>query len=44
MRNSSILAHELLCLRLKAFYGVQSGQPSSKAAAVPRPTPKKVGS
>ena len=41
--NTSLFAHELLCLRLKSFYGVQPGPPSPKGAA-PRPTPKKVGS
>jgi hypothetical protein len=53
MRNPSIAAHELLCLYLKSFYGLE-GCPSStqlpaatnrvrKAAAKTRPTPRRRG-
>jgi hypothetical protein len=31
MDDTSLLAHELLCLHLKCFYGVQPGSPSPEA-------------
>jgi hypothetical protein len=31
MRNRSLLGHELLCLQLKSFYGVQACSPSLEA-------------
>ena len=34
MRNTSLLAHKLLRLRLKCFYGVQSSSPSPEAPTV----------
>jgi hypothetical protein len=40
--DTSLLAHELLCLHLKCFYGVQPWSPSSEAPTV-RPLAKKVG-
>ena len=36
MRNASLLAHELLCLHLKSFYGVQAClQPCSTTPEAP---------
>ena len=34
MRNTSLLAHELLCLRLKCFYEVQPSSPPPEAPAM----------
>jgi hypothetical protein len=40
MHNTSLLAHELLCLHLKSFYGVQPCSPSPEAPTVPALTGK----
>jgi hypothetical protein len=34
MRNASLLAHELLCLHLKSFYGLEPSSPSPEAPTV----------
>lgn len=39
MRLNSLLAHELLCLRLKSFYDLKTGLRSAKASST-RPLPK----
>ena len=38
MRNTSLLAHELLCLHLKSFYGLEC---SSTVRALPKKAGKK---
>jgi hypothetical protein len=38
MRDTSLLAHELLCLHLKSFYGVEC---SSTARTLPKKATKK---
>ena len=53
MRNPSIAAHELLCLYLKSFYGLEGCSPStqlpaattraSKAAVKTGPRPRRRG-
>jgi hypothetical protein len=42
MRNASLLAHELLCLHLKSFYGLEPCSPSPEARTV-RALTRKVG-
>jgi hypothetical protein len=39
MRLNSLLAHELLCLRLRSFYDLRTGSQSAKVSPT-RPRPK----
>lgn len=38
MRDSSLLAHELLCLHLRSFYGIEPCLPAPKNSPVRRRT------
>jgi hypothetical protein len=46
MPNTTLAAHELLCLYLKSFYGLERSTPatlSGKSATKPRPARRKRG-
>jgi hypothetical protein len=38
VRNSSLLGHELLCLHLRSFYGIEPCSPAPKTSPVRRRT------
>jgi hypothetical protein len=38
VRNSSLLGHELLCLHLRSFYGIEPCSPAPKTSPMRRRT------